>query len=134
MEKIEFNTTEREELLDITRLVLDVVKKKDWLCGALVVYSPHTSGALTINEAADPCVVSDMVGYMNRMIPREDAEFCHSEGNSDAHIKASLIGPSLTLIIEDRALQLGNWQGIYFFEGDGPRKRKVWLQFLPGEA
>lgn len=132
MERIDFHTTEREELLDITRLVLGIVKNKDWRKGALVVYSPHTSGAVTINEAADPCVVTDMVGFMHRLIPQEDSQFCHSEGNSDAHIKASLIGQSVTVIIEDRALQLGNWQGIYFYEGDGPRRRSVWLQFLPG--
>lgn len=132
MEKIEFHTTEREEFLDITRLILPVIKKNDWRKGALVVYSPHTSGAITINEAADPCVTSDMVNFMHRLIPQGDAEFCHSEGNSDAHLKASLIGPGVTIIIEDRALQLGNWQGVYFFEGDGPRKRTVWLQFLPG--
>lgn len=132
MEKIEFQTTEREEFLDITRLILPIVKKNDWQKGALLIYSPHTSGAVTINEAADPCVTSDMVDFMHHLIPQENEDFCHSEGNSDAHLKASLIGPSVTVIIEDRALQLGNWQGIYFFEGDGPRKRTVWLQFLPG--
>lgn len=132
MEKIEFHTTEREELLDITRLIMNVVKSQDWQKGALVVYSPHTSGALTVNEAADPCVVSDMTGYLHKLIPQEHEDFCHSEGNSDAHLKATLIGPSLMLIIEDRAIQLGTWQGVYFFEGDGPRKRNVWLQFLPG--
>lgn len=132
MEKIEFDTTEREELVDVTRLVMDVVKNNDWVRGALVLFCPHTSGAVTINEAADPCVVSDMTGCLHRLIPQEDSEYCHSEGNSDAHVKSSLIGPSLMLIVEDRALQLGTWQGIYFFEGDGPRKRKLWLQFLPG--
>lgn len=131
MEKIEIHTTEREELKDITRLVMDVVKKKDWVRGALVIYCPHTSAAITVNEAADPCVASDMLGYLHKMIPQKNAEFCHSEGNSDAHIKASLIGPSVTVIVEDRALTLGTWQGIYFFEGDGPRRRSVWLQFLP---
>lgn len=132
MEKIEFQTTEREEFFDVTGLILPIVKKKRWRKGALVIYSPHTSGAVTINEAADPCVISDMAGFMHKLIPQEDPEFCHSEGNSDAHIKASLIGPSVTVIIEDSALQLGNWQGIYFFEGDGPRWRTLWLQFLPG--
>ncbi len=129
MDKIFLESTEREELIDITHLVQEKVDQNGWDSGALVLFCPHTTAALTVNENADPAVVDDMTSYLRKMIPAK-AGFAHVEGNSDAHIKTTLIGPSLTLIVEEYVVQLGTWQGIYFFEGDGPRRRQVWVQFL----
>lgn len=84
---------------------------------------------MTINENADPSVARDIVSFTSELIPQSPA-FAHSEGNSDAHIKSSLFSPSLNLIVEDGHLKLGTWQGIYFAEFDGPRRRKVWLKFI----
>ena len=100
--------------------------------GALLLFSPHTTCGLTINEGADPDVRRDMVRFFSAMVP-QDADFDHAEGNSDAHIKTTLHGPSLMLIVEDGQLQLGRWQSIYLCEGDGPRQRTLWAQWLPGE-
>lgn len=101
--------------------------------GALALFCPHTTCGLTINEGADPHVCRDMVGFFDRLVPR-DAAFTHAEGNSDAHIKCTLHGPSLLVLVEDGALQLGVWQAIYLCEGDGPRRRSVWAQWLPGPS
>lgn len=130
MEKIAVNTNEREELIDITNLVQKKVTDKNWEEGILLLFCPHTTGALTINENADPSVTDDMTNYLHKMIPQQGG-FNHSEGNSDAHIKSTLIGPSLMLIVNQRQIQLGTWQGVYFFEGDGPRQRHVWMKFMP---
>jgi secondary thiamine-phosphate synthase enzyme len=95
-----------------------------------VVYCPHTTAAITINENADPDVVHDILAWLNRAIPQRQADFRHGEGNSDSHLKASLVGSSATVLIEDGDLVLGRWQGVYFCEFDGPRTRTVHMQII----
>ena len=121
-------TNTRTEMVDITRRIQEVVNKENWQSGLLTVFVPHTTAALTINENADPDVQRDMLMEINRVIPFEDG-YRHFEGNSAAHIKTSLFGSSETILLENGQLQLGTWQGVYFCEFDGPRRRKVWLQF-----
>jgi secondary thiamine-phosphate synthase enzyme len=129
METLELRTPRREALVPITPALAELVAVNNWRDGALVVFCPHTTAGLTVNENADPDVATDMVMALGRLIPR-DAGYRHSEGNSDAHVKTSLVGPSLTLIVAGGRLQLGTWQGVYLCEFDGPRTRKVWVQWL----
>ncbi len=129
MEKISVKTRVRSELVDITYDVQAMLKQKNINSGALLLYCPHTTCALTVNEGADPDVATDMTNFFNKLVP-QSASFRHAEGNSDAHIKTSMLGPSLMLIIEGGRIQLGTWQHIYLCEGDGPRTRQVWAQFL----
>ncbi len=130
METLPIKTQARCELVDITAHVQNLVRNaQNWNKGILVLYSPHTTCGLTINEGADPDVARDMTQYFNTLVP-EHNNFRHAEGNSDAHIKTSIFGPSLTLIVEDGRVQLGTWQHIYLCEGDGPRQRKLWAQFI----
>ncbi|QAZ68487.1 secondary thiamine-phosphate synthase enzyme YjbQ [Solidesulfovibrio carbinolicus] len=131
METLELRTPRREALVRITPALTDLIAAKGWQDGAVVVFCPHTTAGLTVNEDADPDVATDMVMAMGRLIPR-DAGYRHAEGNSDAHIKTTLVGPSLTLIVSGGRLQLGTWQGVYLCEWDGPRTRKVWVQWLRG--
>ena len=131
METLELRTPRREALVRITPALTDLIAAKGWQDGAVVVFCPHTTAGLTVNEDADPDVATDMVMAMNRLIPR-DAGYRHAEGNSDAHVKTTLVGPSLTLIVSGGRLQLGTWQGVYLCEWDGPRTRKVWVQWLKG--
>ena len=129
MYELVVKTNTRTEMLDITRNIQKIVHDENWKSGALTIFVPHTTAALTINENADPDVQRDMLMEMNKTIPFEDG-YRHFEGNSAAHIKASLFGTSETVIIENGQLQLGTWQGIYFCEFDGPRQRKLWLTFV----
>lgn len=131
METLELRTPRREALVRITPALTDLIAAKGWQDGAVVVFCPHTTAGLTVNEDADPDVATDMVMAMNRLVPR-DAGYRHAEGNSDAHVKTTLVGPSLTLIVSGGRLQLGTWQGVYLCEWDGPRTRKVWVQWLRG--
>ena len=130
METFEVRTSRRSELIDITARVRQAIGRAGLRRGACVVYCPHTTAAVTINENADPDVVHDVLSWLNRAIPQEQADFRHAEGNSDAHLKASLIGPSVVLLIEDGQPVLGRWQGVYFCEFDGPRTRQVHVQVL----
>jgi len=113
-------------MLDITRQVEQVVQANKLLAGLCVVFVPHTTAGITINENADPAVCADMLMVLNKMVPQADG-YQHSEGNAAAHIKASLMGNSVTVLVENSVLQLGTWQGIYLCEFDGPRMRKVWV-------
>lgn len=122
-------TSQREALMDITPAVRDMVQQQGWQNGALILFCPHTTCGLTINEGADPDVARDMTAFFRKLVP-QSADFHHAEGNSDAHIKASIMGASLHLIVENGKLRLGTWQAVYLFEGDGPRKRSVWGQWL----
>lgn len=131
MRSLSVKSSRRKELVSITGDVAALVRAEGWKTGALLLFCPHTTAALTINESADPDVARDMQGFMAKLVPVLP-EFRHAEGNSDAHIQSSLFGPSLMLIVEDGALCLGTWQGIYFCEWDGPRTRKIWAQFMPG--
>lgn len=129
MTTLQVRTGSRIEFVDITRQVRDAVSKTDVKNGIVVVYVPHTTAGITINEAADPSVVQDINVKLTQLIPHQ-GPYKHVEGNSDAHIKASLVGSSGTVIISDGSLVLGTWQGIFFCEFDGPRSRKVHLQVI----
>lgn len=127
MQKVTVSTRKREELIDITSSVEDVVNGSGVLSGLCILYCPHTTAAITINEGADPAVAKDMVMGLGRIVPTT-WDFSHMEGNSDAHIKASIIGPSETVIVDDNRLVLGTWQRIFFCEFDGPRKRVFFVK------
>jgi len=123
-------SSKQTELIDITRPVAEAVQKagvKDGLC---ILFVPHTTAAITINENADPSVPRDILMELNKIVPFED-RYQHTEGNSSAHIKSSLIGCSRTLFIESGRLLLGTWQGIFFCEFDGPRNRQVYVKVVP---
>ena len=120
-------------MIDISDSVQKAVTESGITSGAAIIFVPHTTAAVTINENADPDVVRDFTKEINKIVPWEDA-YHHLEGNSAAHLKASMIGFSETVIIEDGRLQLGTWQGIYFCEYDGPRNRKVWIKILEEQA
>ena len=111
-------------------MVQSVINESDITDGVCYVFIPHTTAAVTINENADPDVKADMLTEMNKIIPFSDS-YRHMEGNSAAHIKASLFGNSEMIIIQSGLLQLGTWQGIFFCEFDGPRTRKVWITLIP---
>lgn len=131
METIKISTTKREQLIPITHHLTALVKQKGWQSGALLVFSPHTTAGLTINENADPDVQLDMETFMRQLVPQSQ-NFRHAEGNSDAHVKTTLCGPHTMLIVQNNEIKLGTWQGVYFCEWDGPRSRQLWVQFLPG--
>ena len=117
-------TRERTELIDITSDINKLIQKSGADQGLCMIFVPHTTAAVTINESADPSVKSDILTILNQVIPWE-ANYRHMEGNSPAHIKATLVGSSELIAIENRRLVLGTWQGIFFCEFDGPRNRKV---------
>lgn len=129
MKEIAVQTRAREDMVNITRQVWDIVTAEGWKNGAVLVFCVHTTAAVTINENADPDVCRDMLRGLSRISPRL-AEFRHSEGNSDAHIKSSLVGASELVPVEDGKLCLGTWQGIWFCDFDGPRQRRVLVQWL----
>jgi secondary thiamine-phosphate synthase enzyme len=123
-------TDHRVELLDVTGQIAAALADEGLRRGAAVVFVPHTTAGVTINENADPSVRRDLETTLARMAP-PDLPYTHLEGNADAHVKAGLMGSSVTVPVEDGRLQLGTWQGIYFAEFDGPRRRSLWVQFLP---
>ncbi|MCM8776686.1 MAG: secondary thiamine-phosphate synthase enzyme YjbQ [Candidatus Omnitrophica bacterium] len=129
MERIIVKTTKRQEFVEITQLIEDIVRKSGVKSGICYVSVPHTTCGLTINENADPSVKADILSQLEKLVP-ESGRYSHSEGNSDAHIKSSILGHSLSIIIEDGVLQLGTWQGIFICEFDGPRTRYVWIKIL----
>ena len=137
MQTLALNTRARCEMRDITpelrAFTERMARERGWRRGARALFCPHTTCGLTVIEGADPDVRRDMLAFFSRLAP-EHGEYHHAEGNSDAHIKASLHGPSLLLLVEDGQLRLGTWQAVYLCEGDGPRRRSLWLQWLPGEA
>jgi len=124
-------TTRREELVDVTGEVAAFVAGCGVDAGAVLVFCPHTTAAITINENADPDVKSDLIAGLADIAPN-DGRWRHREGNSDGHLKTSLVGPGVLVPIESGAMQLGTWQGIYLAEFDGPRTRTVDLTALPG--
>ena len=130
MDTLEVQTQRRNEFVEITDRVRHHLKRRGLRQGICVVYCPHTTAAITVNENADPDVVHDMQLWFERTVPKEQPSFRHGEGNSDSHIKASLVGPSVTLLVENGELVLGRWQGVYFCEFDGPRTRKVHVQSI----
>ena len=127
MEQFSLNTP-AEGFIDITGQVRKIVASGNVQNGLCQIFVPHTTAGVTINENADPDVVTDMLAALGKMVP--DLHYRHSEGNSPAHVKSSLVGCSITVPISEGRLCLGTWQGIYFCEFDGPRTRKVWVQLV----
>lgn len=122
-------TSARNELVDITEDVRQAARELGLKSGACIVYCPHTTAAIAITENADPGVKKDLLNYLQKLVP-EKAGFSHSEGNSDAHIKSAVIGNSRAILVENKELVLGTWEGIFFCEFDGPRSRKVLVKAL----
>jgi len=127
MHTLKFNSTKREEMIDITREVEAKLPDSDGVC---VLFVQHTTCGMTVNENADPDVQSDMLGLLQSLIPQYDEHFKHGEENSDAHIKSSLVGTSVTVPFENGKLALGRWQAVYLCEFDGPRERKVVMKTI----
>lgn len=129
MLELEINTSHREEIIDITSKIQNLINKSSFEDGICVVFSSHTTAGITINESADPNVKTDLLEGLKKLAPLHN-NYKHIEGNSDSHIKTSLIGQSVTVIVEKKQLQLGTWQSIWFCEFDGPRKRRVWVKLI----
>lgn len=129
-ETLKVISSSREEMIEITSHVQKAVNDSGVTDGICVLFIQHTTCGLTINENADPDVKSDMLGFLRRLIPQYDPHFKHFEHNSDAHIKSSLVGSSVTIPFENGQLALGRWQGVYLCEFDGPRERKVLVKII----
>lgn len=127
IKRIAVNTDQREQMVDITAQVEEAIRDAAISEGTCTVYSPHTTAAITINEGHDPAVVSDMLHFLRELVPQSSA-FRHYEGNSDAHIKVSLVGPEVSIPVDNGAPMLGTWQRIFFCEFDGPRNRTAVIQ------
>ena len=129
MWEIKVHSNRRNEMIDITSDIQQKINEENIQNGHLLVYVPHTTAGITINEGADPSVQHDIITTLEKIVP-ESPNYSHTEGNSDAHIKASLLGSSITVIVKNKRLILGTWQHIFFYEGDGPRNRKVIIEFI----
>ena len=132
MDVIPIRTSERNQFVDITDHVQKCVSDAGFEDGLVCIFVPHTTAGVTINENADPDVVHDLLSSLARKFP-ERAGYRHVEGNSDSHIKSSLIAPSLIVIAEGGRLKLGTWQAIYFAEFDGPRNRQCWVKMIAAQ-
>ena len=131
MSTLSIKTNERVDLVDISLQVANEVKTSGVTTGTVTVYVPHTTCGVTINESADPDVARDIKMHLAKLVP-QDGGFKHYEGNSDSHIKTSMIGSSENIFIEDGKLVLGTWQGIFLCDFDGPRTRKVYIKIVEG--
>lgn len=130
-ETIRVKTNSRTELIDITPDIQKKIRSSGYKNGIVMVYVPHTTSGITINESADPAVKDDILKILSQIAPYK-AGYRHMEGNSDAHIKASLVGPSVMFAVENGNAVLGTWQAIFFCEFDGPRSRRVTINYLAG--
>jgi len=130
MEQFSVKTGSRCQMIDITGSVQEILHKSGCVSGICYVFVPHTTAGVTINENADPDVPADIMATLQKLIPEHD-RYRHAEGNSDAHVKASLMGSSQAVFIENGKLALGTWQSIFFCEFDGPRQRTVWVKIVP---
>ncbi|OGC86096.1 MAG: hypothetical protein A2142_04140 [candidate division Zixibacteria bacterium RBG_16_48_11] len=129
LKKLQIKTSCRTEMLEITSQVRALISESHLASGVCTIYIPHTTAAVTINENADPSVKKDILEYLEKSIPHHSG-YHHTEGNADSHIKASLVGSAITALFENGQLLLGTWQGIFFCEFDGPRKREVWVKLV----
>jgi secondary thiamine-phosphate synthase enzyme len=127
VDTLKINSASREEMIDITRSVEERLPLGDGVC---MLFVQHTTCGLTVNENADPDVQTDMLGFLRRLIPQHEPHFKHGEQNSDAHIKSTLVGSSVTVPFESGKLVLGTWQAIYLCEFDGPRERKIVMKTI----
>ena len=130
MIELPVRSSAREQMIDVTSLVQKAVAQSEFSNGLILCFVPHTTAAITLNENSDPDVKRDILHKLNREFPQDDG-YLHGEGNSDAHLKSSLIGCSLLVPFEDRKLVLGTWQGICFCEFDGPRNRTLLVKVCP---
>jgi len=128
MEQINIKTEKRNQMVDITHKINSLMSGD--FDGIIIVYCPHTTAAVTINEGADPDVVKDIIKKLGQLVPY-DEDYMHAEGNSDAHIKSSVVGVSEILIAEKGRLILGTWQKVFFCEFDGPRNRRLYVKKIP---
>jgi secondary thiamine-phosphate synthase enzyme len=126
---INVKSKSRNEFIDITEMVQDAVKDSGVKNGICYLYVPHTTAGITINEGADPSVKRDILNALSRLIPHE-MNYAHREGNADAHIKSTLVGSSVNVIIDDGKITLGTWQSIFFCDFDGPRHRRIAIKFI----
>jgi secondary thiamine-phosphate synthase enzyme len=133
MKILSVKTDRRTQLVDVTAQVQKAVAASGVARGVCYLYVPHTTAAITINECADPDVARDVEGALDRLIPKR-GPFRHSEGNSDSHVKAVLVGSSQMVLVEDGKLALGRWQGVFFCEFDGPRERRLLVKVVADEA
>lgn len=133
MHEFNIKTNKKEELIDISAEISEIVLKSGIKDGTLTAFVPHTTAGITINEGADPDVKKDILGALSRIVPGNE-NYAHAEGNSPAHIKAGMMGSSVTIIIKDNNLALGTWQKVFFLEFDGPRNRKVWVALSENHA
>jgi len=129
MRELKVVSSQRNEMIDITSDIQEIIIDENLQNGLVTVYVPHTTAGITINEGADPSVQRDIIETLKRIIP-ENGDYHHMEGNSDAHIKSSLLGSSVTVIVNNNRLVLGTWQHIFFYEGDGPRNRRVYIDLI----
>ncbi|MGD9546336.1 MAG: secondary thiamine-phosphate synthase enzyme YjbQ [Candidatus Krumholzibacteriia bacterium] len=126
MVELEIRTADRDQFVDVTAQVAGAVVRLGIVTGTVLVFNPHTTAGVTINEGADPDVVRDMLGAFDRMVPWQDG-YRHAEGNAAAHIKATLVGSSVLVPVRNGTLKLGDWQSVWFCEFDGPRRRRLWV-------
>jgi len=131
IKKLDIRTASKNSLIDITHHIEEAVRESKVAAGLCVVYVPHTTAGVTINENADPSVGRDILMTLARAVS-ESFPYTHAEGNAPAHVKASLVGSSVSVVIQDGRLRLGTWQGIFLCEFDGPRDRHVLVKTLPG--
>ncbi|MBO3283737.1 secondary thiamine-phosphate synthase enzyme YjbQ [Paenibacillus sp. SEL3] len=129
---LELSTTRRDEIRDITREVASLIEKSGVQQGTALVYCPHTTAGIAINENADPDVKHDVMLRLDEVYPWEHPQYRHMEGNTASHLKSITTGPSQTIIIHDGKLLLGRWQGLYFCEFDGPRRRQYHVKIMKG--
>jgi len=134
VESFQIRTRKNVELIEITAEVQQYLRRSGVQNGVIVLYVPHTTAAITVNENADPTVIHDIEEDLKRLVPRRQPYYRHREGNSASHFMASLLGPSVSIPFEDGRLALGTWQGIFFCEFDGPRTRRVQVEFLPAAS
>ena len=132
MKQFSVKTSGRCQMIDITKTVREILSQSGYRSGICYVFVPHTKAGITINENADPDVTRDMLAALQKLIPEHD-HYRHMEGNSDAHIKSSLMGSSQAVFIEEGKLALGVWQSLFLCEFDGPRTRTVWVKIIPAD-
>jgi secondary thiamine-phosphate synthase enzyme len=132
MDEINIRTNVQVEMIDITKAVQSVIDEKKMESGLCIIFTPHTTAAITINENADPDVPRDIISALEKTVPK-NANYKHGEGNSPAHVKSSLVGASETVLIENGKLVLGTWQSLFFCEFDGPRSRKALVKVIPAD-
>jgi secondary thiamine-phosphate synthase enzyme len=133
MKKFRIQTRSRTDFINIDHQVSELVRESEIKEGIVTIFIPHTTAGVTINENADPDVTTDMETVLDRMVPWSAADYRHMEGNTAAHVKASMMGASAQVIVSRGALQMGTWQSLYFCEFVGPRTREVWVKGLAGK-